>query len=161
LKATGQKIVVTNELGSRVDFVVALDDQGQVFSKEAIGDRATTEMKSTTHSAALRRLRQLLAENQPEVPAALADDRTGFSRLQRRQQRRLFRLQYGLEYGAERLSDNLQSEATAALVGSGAETVLDLPPRSYVAITEHGPEVELGIPGATEDASFHVVVGNW
>jgi hypothetical protein len=33
--------------------------------------------------------------------------------------------------------------------------------RTYVAVTANGPEVELGVEGAREEASFHVVVGRW
>ena len=48
-----------------------------------------------------------------------------------------------------------------------AETILerslhhasDLPPRSFVAITETSPEVELGTPAAREESSLHVIVG--
>ena len=32
---------------------------------------------------------------------------------------------------------------------------------SYVAVTETGPEVEFGMDGVEEQASFHVIVGQW
>ncbi|MCH8046597.1 MAG: hypothetical protein IID44_23060 [Planctomycetes bacterium] len=33
--------------------------------------------------------------------------------------------------------------------------------RSYVAIVDRSPEVELGLESAQEEASFHVIVGRW
>jgi hypothetical protein len=30
-----------------------------------------------------------------------------------------------------------------------------------VAITATGPEVDLGLPDAEEEASFHLLLGNW
>jgi hypothetical protein len=81
--------------------------------------------------------------------------------LQRRQQRRWYSNRFGLDYSVERLGGNLPNDAVAALVGSGGQPALDLPPRSYVAITEAGPEVAIGVPNAKVETSFHVVVGRW
>jgi hypothetical protein len=36
-----------------------------------------------------------------------------------------------------------------------------LPARSYIAVTETGPEVTIGMDGADEEDSFHVIVGQW
>jgi hypothetical protein len=106
-------------------------------------------------------LRRLVVDNEPSVPPALADDPTDFSRLQRRQQRRMFRTRFGLDYGEGRLGNNVQSAAIAALVGDLGSPDLKISPHTYVAVTDTGPEVELGIPKAEEEASFHVLVGNW
>ena len=38
---------------------------------------------------------------------------------------------------------------------------LQLPPRSYVAVTKKGAEVAIGMANAEEVASFHVIVGRW
>jgi hypothetical protein len=59
------------------------------------------------------------------------------------------------------LSGTLAGEALTNLAGLGGQPALDLPPRTYVAITELGPEVEVGISYAKEEASFHVIVGKW
>ena len=37
----------------------------------------------------------------------------------------------------------------------------DLPPRSYLAVTQTSPDVPLGYRDAREVASFHVVQGRW
>ena len=71
------------------------------------------------------------------------------------------RNQYGLSYGLERLGSNLQSAAIDALAGTDEAPALALAPRSYVAITATGPEVAIGVAGAREEASFHVLVGSF
>ena len=68
--------------------------------------------------------------------------------MQRGQARRRMSRQYGLQYSEQRLDDNLLSDALADLAGLAGQPALPLPPRSYVAVTETGPEVELGIAGA-------------
>jgi hypothetical protein len=59
------------------------------------------------------------------------------------------------------LNENLAGRAISDLAGMNGRPALDLPARSYVAITLTGPEVESGISYAKEEASFHVVVGHW
>jgi hypothetical protein len=99
--------------------------------------------------------------NQPEAPAALSAPDSDFVLMQRREQRRQFR-RSGFEYSTERLSTNLAGEMLIELAGlSGGVPALSLPPQSYIAITETGPEVAIGMPGAEEEESFHVIVGQW
>jgi hypothetical protein len=81
--------------------------------------------------------------------------------MHRRQQRRMFRTQFGLEYSEGRLADNLESVAIADLVGNRGTPLQQLARRTYVAVTETGSEVELGIADAEEEASFHVLAGSW
>jgi hypothetical protein len=161
LRFDNESMSATNELGARINFVAVVDEKGRVFVGDSIEDRASTVLEPTTHEIAIRKLRRLVADNEPLTPPALADDPTDFSRLQRRQQRRIFRSRFGLEYGEARLGNNLQSAAIDALVDDQGISVAELPPRTYFAVTETGPEVELGIAAADEEASFHVLVGNW
>jgi hypothetical protein len=161
LRPADGSLAATNELGTRIKFVSVVDDAERVFCGKAITSGATVELAPCSRLDALRQLRALVTANEPATPAALAGDESSFAINQRRQQRRVFRRQFGLDYGTERLSSNLQSDAIGALVGSGGEPVLALPPRSYVAVTETGPEVVIGVPDTDEQASFHLVVGSW
>jgi hypothetical protein len=68
---------------------------------------------------------------------------------------------YRAQSGEGQLSENSASRALSDLAGMNGRPALDLPPRSYVAVTTTGPEVETGISYAKEDKSFHVVVGRW
>jgi hypothetical protein len=161
LAPQGGKLTATNELETRILFVAVVDDENNVFSGESIDDGATADLKISTHLDVLRQLRQRMLDNQPELPPALEEEQDRLSSVERRGRRRMFQRQYELDYGIERLSENLLSGAISALAENNAEGTLNLPPRSYAAITETGPEVELGIEGADEEASFHVLVGHW
>jgi hypothetical protein len=81
--------------------------------------------------------------------------------MQRRQSWQMYRGRFGFQNNEARLSTSLVSEALAELAGLAGRPALALPPRSYVAVTAKGPEVELGMRGAEEEASFHVMVGQW
>ena len=66
-----------------------------------------------------------------------------------------------MQHNGGRLSENLAGSALMDLAGLTGRPALDLSPRSYVAITETGPEVELGISYAKEEASFHLIEGQY
>ncbi|HEX3599073.1 MAG TPA: hypothetical protein VHU84_02960, partial [Lacipirellulaceae bacterium] len=68
---------------------------------------------------------------------------------------------YGLQYNGGKLSENLAGNALNNLAGLAGQPALELPPRTYVAFTEKGPEVEMGVPNGKEEASFHVIEGKW
>jgi hypothetical protein len=159
LQPNGERMWATNELGTKITYVAVVDDAGQVFAGESMNAGAMVELKPSTHANALRLLREMMLENQPEMPPELIGDRSSESSSRRR--RRAYRPNFDSEFGGERLGDNLQDLAIASLVEANAESILNVPPRSYVAITENGPEVELGIADAKEDASFHVLLGKW
>lgn len=161
IKKAGEQLAATNQLGTPIIFVAAIDADGHVFTGEAIAERATVVLSPSTHTEALRQLRQLVVENQPETPAALEDDRNGYPRAQQSGRRRVLQRRFNLEYGTQRLADNLQSSAIAGLVEMSDESAINLPRGSFVAVTATCPEVELGVAGAEETASFHVMVGNW
>jgi hypothetical protein len=79
----------------------------------------------------------------------------------RRRSNQAFRNRYGFQQSDARLATSVMNEYLAELAGLAGRPALDLPPRSYLAVTESGPEVEFGLQGASEEASFHVVAGQW
>jgi hypothetical protein len=161
LEPTAERIATTNELGTDIRYVAVADDDGSVFVGEAIENGATAELHPADREQVLRRLQRFLRENRPSAPAELTGESTFIATQQRRQQRRFLRNQYGLSYGLERLGGNLQSSLIDGLVGTDELPALNLAPRTYVAITETGPEVTVGVANAREEASFHVLVAHW
>ncbi len=155
------KIRAANQLGTGIRFVLVTDKDGQLFSGEKLARESKSVLEPIERVDAIRRLRQLITENQPEAPPALAGEDTDFQIMQRRQSRRMMNRQFGLQYSEQRLEANLLGDALAELAGLSGQPALSLPPRSYVAVTETGPEVVLGIPSAEEQASFHVLIGRW
>lgn len=155
------RLEVENELGTPVEFVAVVDEASEIYVGESIAEGAQVELEKSTHDAALRRIRQLVTEHRPETPAALEMEPTPIAQMQRRQQRQYYRNQLGMDYGSARLRDNLPNDAIAAIAGTNLAPVENLPPRTYFAVTEKGPDVELGVPGVVEQDSFHVIEGKW
>lgn len=161
LTPRGGALAARNKLGTNIVFVAAADDAGQAYLGEAISDGASARLRPATHADAFRKLRQMELANRPEVPAALTEDRSNFPLSQPGARRRVLQQRYNLQYADRHLRDNLLSDAIAGIVESGGKSEPKLPPSTYVAITESGPEVVLGVAEAEEQASFHVLVGSW
>jgi hypothetical protein len=160
LLPAGNRLRATNKLGAEAEFVIVMDGDGDLFAGRDLVQGRRVMLEPSKRTDAIRELRQIFMENEPEPPIELESDDSDFAVMQRRDARQAFR-RYGLQYTPERLGSNLVHEALAELAGLSGVAPLQLPPRSYVAITKTGPEVELGIEGAREEASFHVIVGRW
>jgi hypothetical protein len=161
LSANDKKMRATNKLGTTIEFLLVLDQEGKLFTGENLATESRGMLQPIEREDAVRRLRELVMAHQPEAPAALSAPDSDFMLMQRRQQRRQFR-RSGFEYSNERLSANLAGEMLIELAGlSGSVPALSLPPQSYIAITATGPEVAIGMSDADEEESFHVIVGQW
>jgi hypothetical protein len=154
------RLRATNKLGTEIAYLVAVDGDGNLFAGQNVPLDARTELQPTVRTEAIRTVRQLIMDNDPQSPAALADGDADYIMMERRQSQ-MVRRRYGGQYGDAQFPGNLLNEAIANLGGLDGLPALQLPPRSYVAFTETGPEVEIGMRGAEEQASFHVVVGEW
>jgi hypothetical protein len=155
------KLSAKNELGTAIRFVAAIDGDGKCFTGEGLTENSTTELAPSAWPEIVTKLRAFVTDNLLTVPPELTDESSSYAITQRRQRRQLYRNQLGLDYSEERLDDNLMSGVIRNLGELSGDSPNDLPPRSFVAITESGPEVVPGIPAAVEHASFHVVVGRW
>ena len=118
---TGERLSATNELGTRINFVAAVDAAGNVFTGEAIADRATAVLKPSTHPTRCgdcgnwcrrisprRRPLWTTIETASRARSGAGDDECSSS-------------SSTSNTALERLGDNLQSGAIAALVETGAE----------------------------------------
>lgn len=160
LRRTDDGLLAENKLGARIRYLAVVDDAGSIFTGEALESGVQVELDLSTHAEALRVLRDLLVQNQPVMPPELVVTRPKTTDQQSRRQR-FFRQGLDPDFGLERLSENSMNAAIAGIVAANAEGVLNVPRRSFVAITEKGPEVELGLADLKEEASFHVLQGNW
>jgi hypothetical protein len=161
LAAGGGKLRATNRLGTTVDFALVVDRAGELWIGNELSAGSVVFLKPIARTDAIRRFRQIVLENEPQLPAALAGDDSHYAVMQQRQARQMFRNRFGPQSGEARLMTSVMNEALDELAGLAGRPALALPPRSYVAVTATGPEVELGMRGAEEDASFHVIVGQW
>jgi hypothetical protein len=154
------KIRATNKLGSPIKFVAVADENGKLFAGSNLQVDQRVMLSPVERIAAIRDFRREYLANQPEVPPELLAPGSEFALLEDRSQRRMYQ-RFGFNYSEDTLSKNLASDAVNKLAGLTNEPALNLTPRSYAAITETGPEVVIGMPGIKEQASFHVVVGQW
>jgi hypothetical protein len=160
LVSANGKVRATNKLGTPIEFVLVFDESRNLFFGENLVPESRVFLQPIERTDAIRRWREVTTKNEPEAPAALSAPDSDFALLQRREQMRLYR-RSGFQYSDERLSTNLVNEMLDELAGLSTQPALNLPPRSYLAVTETGIEVAIGMDGAEEDASFHVVVGQW
>jgi hypothetical protein len=156
----GEKLRVKNELGADIKWLLVVNDEGKMFAGENIAAAAATPLAPITRDDAIRTVLKHIAANMPRTPEALAGSESEPATIQQRPRYGGFG-RWGSQYTTGRLSENLAAESIAQLSGTGDHPALALPPRSYVAITRTGPEVETGIREAEEEASFHLLEGMW
>jgi hypothetical protein len=156
----GDKVRVKNELGTNIKWLVIVTESGKMFSAANVATGANAPLTSITRDDAIRALSKQVVDNQPRAPEALAATDSELAAMQTRSRYGMYG-RWGSQYSSGRLSDNLAAVAISELAGLSDQPALALAPRSYVAITETGPEVETGIPYAKEEASFHVLEGTW
>jgi hypothetical protein len=161
LDAGGGKVRATNQLGTAIDFVLLVDQARELWVGERLAAGAMAFLKPIERADAIRRFRDLVLDNEPQPPTALSDGNSPYSLIERRQSSPMYRGRFGFQANEARLATSVVSESLAELAGLTGRPALALPPRSYVAVTETAPEVELGLRGAEEQASFHVILGQW
>lgn len=152
-----------NELGTAIRYVVVADASGKLFAGEGLAREEVADLMPVESTAAASRLQQLMRDHNPELPPALAGAAYGMG-LTTSPNRMYYGSSgpyYRSSYGGERLAENLMHEALVRWTGVDGHRPSEWPNRTYVAVTEISPEVELGVDGAIEEASFHVIVGKW
>lgn len=157
---SGDKLRVRNGFGTKIQFLAVLSAAGKWYEGQDIAPDGSLTLAAATRDDVIRQLNRIVAENAPHAPTELSEGEAELKRMRARSRFGIFG-RYGVNDGSANLSENLAGMALAELVGVRGQPALDLPAKSYVAITEHGPEVEVGFPDVTEEASFHVVEGRW
>ena len=157
---SGDKLRVKNQLDTKIKALVVISDSGKLYFGENITSDASAGLQPVERDDAIRRINRLIVEHAPQAPDALASSESDLATMRSRSRYGGYG-RNGLQYNPGKLSENLEGEALINLAGLGGQPALSLPPRTYVAITETGPEVETGISYAKEEASFHVIVGKF
>lgn len=157
LRSTGERLIATNKLRTNIQFMAAIDDSDKYFSGQDIADGVTVALQPIDRAKFLLQLRKLVMDAEPEMPPELADDFSPFFAWQRSQ----YQYRFGTDSGTARLNESILDTTIHSLSGLNERELFELPPRSYVAITDTGPEVVTGVADAVEEESFHVVIGNW
>jgi hypothetical protein len=163
VKVTSQsdgRLSIDNHLGSTIRHLVLCDAEGKKYGAEEVAGGTSLSLEAdaaggfdTVRQQILRAFQQA----EPKRPKGLNE-------------RDLVRGRYRY-YGPPVKMPARSMRGGVVAEDDRLESALDdvqrqlaqakLEPRTYVAIVERSPEVELGIPGAREEASFHVILGRW
>jgi hypothetical protein len=140
LRTTAQGLRIVNRLGTTVTHVVVQDRRGQLYWSEQLAPDEGRLLAPSDLIDVAGRMRRLFSDHFPEFPPG-ADVST-----------------FGISYPGDTLSKNIMESQIEAI---NSPLVQGWGAGSYIAVTEHGVEVDLGVEGAAEEASFHVIRGAW
>ncbi len=155
------KLQVKNRLGTHVDQLAVCAEDGQFYWVRDVDADETVTLQPAAPEDVRRRLRSLSADNRPELSDEVAGRyRRGILDVSYRRRR-----YYGgiktLQLAQPSQLTGRMEQALEALDRSTAASAPLMTPGSYIAIVKQSPEVELGTAAANEEASFHVILGNW
>ncbi len=147
ISADGSTAKIANHLGVRIRKLFVRDTADHYFSGENVVPDGAATLSS---SAASSFIALDLGDPLSLPPGSRLDwfESSSFSR------------RYGMRtYSTNNLSAPAQGGGMLELSLKQAST--HLAPGHYVAIVDRSPELELGVESAREEASLHVVAGNW
>lgn len=140
LRATAKGLRIVNRLGANVTHLVVQDHDGKLYWCENLAadeGRVVPEAEAEKISS---QLRQLFSDNYPTFPSGA--DTSIFTGA----------------YLSETMSKNLMEAQLDAINSPVVQRWVN---GSYIAVTDRGIEVDLGVEDVHEEDSFHVVSGKW
>jgi hypothetical protein len=143
---------VENQLGTNIQELVVCDAEGKQFAaKELAAGQQTVLNEGANLDDAYQRMSRAFEDQKLGPPPGL----DGYDLL-----RGSYR--YGYYPSMPRGQGGEEDRLEGSL--SDVKNLLmqrKLAPRTYLAIVDQSPEVELGTPSARQEASFHVILGHW
>jgi hypothetical protein len=151
---------IENRLGTKVQCLALCDSQGDWYWTGELAPGKSVRLSEQPSSESFAVIRQLASANPLQEPPGFNANSYNYYGGPRFGRRRYN--YYANRWGGSQLpptihSSLLEAEIRMATAGGSAP----LSPRSYVAIVDRSPEVPLGVERAREEASLHVVVGQW
>lgn len=146
----GTAINVENRLGTHIRTLLVSDAAGHVFQADNLDDESRAKAAQVEPSKARFGVASQILSNDLQLPAYI---QSSWNRNYSGNPQPAF-------YRNGSPVNVATPEAAESILERSLHHASDLPPRSFVAITDTDPEVELGV-AAHEEASLHVVVGNW
>ncbi|NOZ41352.1 MAG: hypothetical protein GXP24_14165 [Planctomycetes bacterium] len=140
-KVQPEQLSVTNQLGTQVLALVVQDHEGNIFVGDSLAAGGTAKLAPSTYVQAASKIRKLLTENLPQLPAGYVS------------KKRSYNGDYSVSMTESLMELHFETIVSPVATGWGNGT--------YVAVTATGIEIPLGVEGATESSSFHVVRGTW
>ena len=138
--------LIENRLATRIVSLVLTDDAGNYFKTADLGDRQTAKAAAVSKADALEIVRRVLRDNMLQPPDGSTPD---------------WFTNQGMSYRYNNVPVPNLLVGQSVLERNLRDAGEPLAPRRFVAIVERSPEVELGLDSASQEASLHVVVGDW
>jgi hypothetical protein len=154
------KMQVTNRLGTKIEYLAVINEDGAFFAGEQLADGARTVLQPVSHDEAGKRFAQIVRDHSFEPPPELTGSDRDFSARRNRLSRRVYG-RYRTQATIDQFLESLSDRTISALAGNTGQAPLSVAPKTYVAVTESGAEVETGLENFEEEASLHVSVGQW
>jgi len=130
---------IVNRLGVSVRQVAVQDHDGKQYWCEDLPDGERRVVPAVDRSVIATAMRRTFSENFPEFPPG-------------GESRRL-RSYYGAKLGQNLMESRIEAINSPLVQGWGDG--------SYLAVTDRGVEVELGLPDVQEAQGFHLIEGSW
>lgn len=150
----GSGLTVTNRLGVTVEWLLIHPDDEKYFLVKDLAPGDTAQAQAVELGTAGIEYRTLFHAEDPVAPPEI--DANYYRRMNWRRARRMWNSGGGPltipAFDSGRLERMLSETATPTQSPAA---------RTYLAILETSPELELGVEGAKEEASFHVLSGKW
>jgi hypothetical protein len=146
---------VTNHLGTAVRWLALADANGQILSAQSIAPEASERLESKGLDALHAELRELLSSQPLETPDEIASrySNVGFFGS---------RVRFWGSGTLARWNNSRSEEYIQALLASGHENLQSmLQPRSYIAVTDLPPTVDLGVTEMQDEGSLFIVIGSY
>ncbi len=139
LRAGDAGLRIVNRLGVRVLRAALQDHEGKQYWCEDLPDGEGRVVPAVERLLIATNMRKTFSENFPEFPGGAGG------------------LTYASYYGYG-LSHNLMEARLEAINSPMVDSWGD---GTYLAITDHGVELDLGLDDVSEENSFHVIEGSW
>ncbi len=147
---------VSNHLGTDLKHLLLRADDGSYYAMDELGAGKTGSAEAVELGEGMRPFHEARNANLPEFPTGMDTTYFRVGRPRLSGYRRVY--DPGLPSPSQSTS---RLERLLAAGPGGARSGGAMPRRSYVALAERSPQVELGTPGAREEASYHVIFGEY
>ncbi len=156
---TGGTLRVKNRLGTRIEQLVVYGEDRKYYWAQGVDVEKTTLLQPFTPRAQAK-FRKTWLESQPQVSPGIQTRYNNYSDVFGL--RNIRRPRGGSSAIIPPTQQTSRLEASlAGLSTLGSVPFSPLRPGSYVAVVKQSPEVVLGVASASEEASFHVILGKW
>ncbi|MCE9528272.1 MAG: hypothetical protein K8R36_19695 [Planctomycetales bacterium] len=158
LEVTEQKsapqLQVRNSLGTKVQFLVLRDSQGNYFAAENLPVDATAEPASAREDDSREALAKLMKKQEPNYPDGYSPTMSGNAL------HRMFRGAFpsGGGFSPVNTSASLLEHSLRTITSSKGEL---LEPGTYLAIVDITPDVPMGVSYSKQKNSLQVIRGRW